>query len=355
MKICPKLRPGQLEELVARREQTDSLPEFKKIQAVLLLDAGDMPERITEITGIKRSRIFGLRRAYLNLGLKAVASRPRRVYQLLTRKQLKEVETWLTAGKPFDFDYNSPFWSTSILADLIWIKFQVKYKSKTSYYLLFKRVKFTFHKPGRVFERRDEAEVAKWRIEATKKVKKAWDDPDTVILAADEMILSTQTTFQKIWLPANRYPQIQISNTRKNKSIYGFLNIKTGREHAFVANWQNMHITTRMLQNIRRIYPKKDNRGNKVKGKKILLLWDNPGWHKGSQVTDYISRGGEIQVLYFPKYAPEENPQEHVWKEGRAKVTHNQFISNIDQTAKDFVAYLNTTKFKYSLLGFSPI
>lgn len=277
MKACPKLSPGQLEELVARREQTDSLPEFKKIQAVLLLDAGDMPERITEITGIKRSRIFGLRRAYLNLGLKAVASRPRRVYQLLTRKQLKEVETWLTTKKPSDFDYNSPFWSTSI------------------------------------------------------------------------------TTFQKIWLPANQYPQIQISNTRKNKSIYGFLNIKTGREHAFVANWQNMHITTRMLQNIRRIYPKKDNRGNKIKGKKILLLWDNPGWHKGSQVTDYINRDMKIQVLYFPKYAPEENPQEHVWKEGRAKVTHNQFISNIDQTAKDFAAYLNSTKFKYSLLGFSPI
>ena len=345
MKSAPKLSPDQVGELTDRRDTTDSLPEFKKIQSILLLNEGDKPEFITKITGLKRSRIFGLRKAYLTLGLKAVASRPRRVFQLLTRKQVKEVESWLVTKTPSDFDYNSPFWTTLILADLVWSKFKVKYQSKTSYYLLFKRVKFTFHKPGRVFERRDEAEVAKWKVEAESAIHKVWNDPSTVILAADEMILSTQTTFQKIWLPANQFPKIQISNTRKNKSLYGFLNIKTGVEHAFVTDWQNMHVTAKVLGRIRKIYP----------GREILLLWDNPGWHRGSKVTEFIQKDGYIQVVYFPRYSPEENPQEHVWKEGRSKVTHNQFISNIDQTAKDFATYLNGTKFRYTLLGFSPI
>lgn len=345
MKLCPKLSPDQVVELTDRRDVTDSLSEFKKIQAILLLDEKDKPQLITKITGLKRSRVFGLRKAYLTVGLKAVVSRPRRVYQLLTRKQTSEVESWLTHQKPSNFDYNSPFWTTSILADLVWSKFKVKYQSKTSYSLLFKRVKFTFHKPGRVFERRDDAEVAKWKIEAKDAIQTAWRNPNVVILAADEMILSTQTTFQKIWLPANHFPKIQVSNTRKNKSIYGFLNIKTGVEHAFVTDWQNMHITAKVLKLIRRVYPDRE----------ILLLWDNPGWHRGSKVTEYIQKDKHIQVLYFPKYAPEENPQEHVWKEGRSKVTHNQFIANIDQTARNFAAYLNDTKFKYSLLGFSPI
>lgn len=344
MKPAPKLSPDQVRELTGRRDATDSLSEFKKIQSVLLLNEGDKPEFITKITGLKRSRIFGLRKAYLTLGLKAVTSRPRRVFQLLTRKQIKEVESWLVTKTPSDFDYNSPFWTTSILADLVWSKFKVKYQSKTSYYLLFKRVKFTFHKPGRVFERRDEAEVAKWKVEAKRAIGKVWNS-DTVILAADEMILSTQTTFQKIWLPVNQFPKVQVANTRKNKSLYGFLNIKTGTEHAFVTDWQNMHVTAKVLRRIRKIYP----------GREILLLWDNPGWHRGSKVTEYIKKDKHIQVLYFPKYSPEENPQEHVWKEGRSRVTHNQFISDIDQTAKDFAAYLNHTEFKYSLLGFSPI
>jgi len=345
VRLCPKLSSEQIRELTARREETDSLSEFKKIQAILLLDGGDKPEVVTKITGLKRSRIFGLRKAYLTLGLKAVASRPRRVFQLLTRKQIAEVESWLTHKKPPDFDYESPFWTTSILADLVWSKFKVKYQSKASYYLLFKRVKFTFHKPGRVFERRDEQEVAKWKAKAKKAIRKVWNDSHTIILAADEMILSTQTTFQKIWLPANQFPKIQVSNTRKNKSIYGFLNIKTGVEHAFATDWQNMQITVKVLAKLRKVYPRQE----------ILLLWDNPGWHRGSKVIEFIRRDKHITVLFFPRYSPEENPQEHVWKEGRSQVTHNKLITNIDQTAKDFVAYLNHTKFKYSLLGFGPI
>ncbi len=339
------MTPSQTRGLESALAQTANVFAAKRIQAVLMADALEPVIKITRLTNFSRSRIFGLRQDYLAHGLKAVLSKPKKVKQLLNRRQLKEIETVLLKSKPLDFNYNSPFWSTSILADLVWDKFSVKYKSRTSYYLLFKRVKFTFHKPGRVFEKRNETEVRKWRAKAKKVVKAAWNNSRIVILAGDEMILSTQTTFQKIWLPANQFPKIQVSNTRKTKSLYGFLNIKTGTEHAFVANWQNMHITARVLKQVRQIYP----------GKQILLLWDSPGWHKGSKVTEFIQKDGHIQVVYFPRYSPEENPQEHVWKEGRSQVTHNQFISDIDQTAKDFAAYLNHTKFKYSLLGFSPI
>lgn len=355
MKICPRLNSLQLSELEKRKKETKEVSEFKKIQAILLLNRKEDTERIISFTGLKRSRIFGLRRKYLQFGLKAVEPRKRRVFQLLTRKQIKEIKEILINKTPYDFEYNSPFWSTSILADLIWRNYQIKYKSKTSYYVIFKRVKFTFHKPGRVFEKKDEQEVLSWRIKAKEEISKVWNDSDWVILASDEMLLSTQTTFQKIWLPQGEYPKVAISNTRKNKSIYGFLNVKTGKEHAFLADWQNMHITRRILTKIRQIYPKNDNKVNKLKGKNLLLLWDNPGWHRGSEVTEYIKKDGKIEVLYFPKYSPEENPQEHVWKEGRHQVTHNQFIGNLDITAKNFVSYLNSHYFSYKLLDFSPL
>lgn len=166
------------------------------------------------------------------------------------------------------------------------------------------------------------------------------------------MILSTQTTFQRIWLPEGKYPKVEISNTRKNISIYGFLNIKTGKEHAFTTPKQTMYETTKILQKIRQIYPRKSNKENKLKGNKLVILWDNPGWHRGSKVTDYIKKDGKIKLLYFPKYSPEENPQGHVWKEGRSKVTNNKFIPNLEKTAKDFINHLNTHYFTYKLLDF---
>ena len=172
-------------------------------------------------------------------------------------------------------------------------------------------------------------------------VEKALSDPDTTVLCEDEMVLSTQTTFQKIWLPKGEYPKIEASNKKENRSIYGFLNIKTGTEHAFKTEWQNMHITAKILKNVRKIYPTQ----------KILLFWDGPGWHRGSMVQEFIKVDGKIEIIHFPKYSPEENPQEHVWKKGRSAVTHNFTINDIDETTNEFVKYLNINRFNYSLLG----
>lgn len=65
--------------------------------------------------------------------------------------------------------------------------------------------------------------------------------------------------------------------------------------------------------------------------------------------------GGECEVHPLPTYAPEENPQEHVWKSGRSECTHNTFIEDIDAATDELVEYFNKTKFPYKLLGFSPI
>lgn len=354
-KLCPKLTTKQKEGLLRAIKQAGRGSDLKRIQAVFLLDVGETVERITLLTGLKQSRIFGLRQRYLKKGLKAL------LYQgksrsWLTNRQIAELKRTLASPKSLEnLGFADSFWTTGRLADYVRLAYGVTYKSRTSYYLIFKRVKFTYHKPGKVYVKRDEEEVKKWREGSYPIIKEAWADKDTVILSADEMILSSQTTLQKIWLPQGQYPKIQVQNGRKSLSLYGFLNLKTGTEHAFVTEKQTMKVTRRILSSVRRIYPLKDNQGNKITGKKLLILWDNPGWHRGSAVTDYIRKDGRIEIIYFPKYSPDLNPQEHVWKEGRSKVTHNTFIGNLEKTAKDFVSYLNQTKFNYSLMGFTSI
>jgi transposase len=194
-----------------------------------------------------------------------------------------------------------------------------------------------------VYEKRDEEKVKAWRVEQQQKLAQVMAEPDAVILCEDEMVLSTQTTFQKVWLKQGEYPKIDVSNTKKNQSIYGFLNLKTGQEHAFVKDHQTMAITVDCLKQLRVLYP----------SQKLVLYWDGAGWHRGSAVQQFIAADKKIEVVYFPPYSPEENPQEHVWKTSRAHVTHNQFISNIEKTAEAFSGYLNANKFQYRLLDFS--
>lgn len=338
-----KLTQKQINELKSTLRNNDSTgAEVRRAQAILMVDQETDSATITAVTDYSRTRAFTLRRRYFAIGISALQDKRKgRPKELLTKKQRAEIIKTVKTEKPTNHDYNSDYWTTSILGDFIHRHCHIQYKSKTSYYLLFKQAKFTFHKPGRVYERRDEAEVEEWRKAAKTKVKQVLKaEPETVILAEDEMSLSTQTTFQKIWLPQGEYPKIEVASSKEARSIYGFLNLKNGKEHAFKTNWQNMYITAEILGKLRLVYPTQ----------KILLIWDQAPSRQGHTAQEFIESDGQIKTIYFPRAAPEENPQEHVWKKGRGHVSHNQYIQKIDTTTDEFVDYLNRTEFKYSFL-----
>jgi len=356
MPSCRKLIGSQVDELYAFVSSCDSTStELKRAQAILLLDGELDIKQITLLTGYHQRQAYELKRRYVNRGIEGLRSPRNKKKRLLTRKQLGEITMAIKRSKPNQVDYlpREEFWTTNLLTDYISKIYNVQYLSRTSYYLIFKEANLTYHKPGKTYHKRNEQQVKIWRKEIRKEIKQAWKDPNTLILAEDEMILSTQTTTQKVWLPANHYPQVEVSNNRENRSVYGFLNLKTGKQNAYVTKRQNMYTTVQVLQRLRRTYPRNNNKGNKKKGISLLILWDNPGWHRGSKVQEYIKKDGKIKTIYFPPYAPDENPQELVWKRARSKITHNQYIENIDRTANDFINYLNNTMFHYPLLGFS--
>lgn len=346
MKRCPKLTNNQIQQLHhVIQDKRYSSRETRRAQAIIMLDAGTHYGTIAMLTGYEREYVFKLRKRFLQHGIITIEDKQKKnPKELLTKRQREELIHTVRAKTPNECSryYNSDYWTASTLAEYIKRVYNVLYKSKTSLYIIFRQAKFSYHKPGTVSERRDEQEVQKWREQAQKRIQHAWSDRDTIILAEDEMNLSTQTTVQKIWLREGEYPKIEVARKRESRSIYGFLNIKTGREHGFKAAWQNMYITARILKKVRRLYPKK----------KILLLWDKAGWHKGRIAQNVIEKDQNIETLYFPTAAPEQNPQEHVWKNGRSHVTHNAFITNIDKTTNEFVKYLNTTTFPYALVGF---
>ena len=156
------------------------------------------------------------------------------------------------------------------------------------------------------------------------------------------MILTSATTMQKVWLPRGEYPPvIETNRSRVRKSVYGFLDLKTGQERAFVTDYQNMYITVEVLTRLRTRYP----------GKKLLLVWDNCGWHKGSKVMEWMRRDQRTDVIWFPAYALELNPQEHIWKAGRKAVTHNQHITDLSGMVTKFVDHITSRRFRYELCG----
>lgn len=321
--------------------------EIRRAQAILLLNEEAPVASVCRITRFSKTRIFAIRSAYLKHGIAALTDkRHGRPKELLTKKQREKIIETVQTKTPKDVGITSDFWTTGILGKWIEQEYDVTYKSKTSLYLVFRKASFSYHKPERRYHKRNEKEIRAWRKRAKPLLKRHFEDRRAIILAADEMILTTKTTTQKVWLPQGGATHVEVSNSSiERRQIYGLLNLKTGAEHAFKTLKQNMHVTADILKQVRAIYPKQ----------KIVLLWDNAGWHRGSIVMEFIRQDGNIEIIHFPKYAPEENPQEHVWKRGRSEVTHNRFIEDIDEATDDFIAFLNRTKFPYRILGFSPV
>ena len=348
MKKRQKLTIEQKDELSAYiRDTARSAKEARRAQATLLIDRETDPIIILSVTGHCRRQSFAWRNAYLTGGLEALREKKRgKPKQLLTKKQRETILETVKNKTPRDCGFANEHWSTSILGEWIKKQFKAEYKSKTSLYLVFKQAKFTYHRPGVAYDLRNEEAISEWKTKNKPSIKRFWKEKDTVVLCADEMILTTATTIQKVWLPQGAFPTITCkTGGRKRKNVYGFLNLKTGDEHAFKTNFQNMHVTKDILKKVRKIYPTQ----------KIILYWDNAGWHRGSAVQEWIRQDGNLKVVHFPTYAPELNPQEHVWKSGRGAVTHNRYIEDIDKATDDLIRYFGKMTFSYSLLGMSAV
>jgi transposase len=94
---------------------------IRKIQAIILLEEKASIATIEGLSGYKREVAVKFRRKYVKGGLEALRSKRKKkaAKSLLTHNQREEIVTILNEQKPSEFGYSQPFWTTTILANLI--------------------------------------------------------------------------------------------------------------------------------------------------------------------------------------------------------------------------------------------
>jgi transposase len=118
--------------------------EFRRAQAILLLDQEVMPAAVSAITRYNRRHIFRLRRRYMAEGKEAIKDkRTPKPKALLTEAQRAEVIETIKTKRPAElgtYYQHYSYWTTGILGEYIKRTYKVEYKSKTSECLLFKAI-----------------------------------------------------------------------------------------------------------------------------------------------------------------------------------------------------------------------
>lgn len=163
-----------------------------------------------------------------------------------------------------------------------------------------------------------------------------------MVLVEDECRVKRESGLKSIWYPQGQYPDIKVDQNKEAMGFYGALNVETGKEHVMPAPRQVSQYTVQFLRRLEKIY----------RGQKVLIIWDGAPWHRG-KVRSYLKeedKRWQLELMCFPAYSPDLNPQEGVWKQARQETTHNSELSFEDKTY-NFYKYLISHRFKTNFLN----
>jgi len=64
----------------------------------------------------------------------------------------------------------------------------------------------------------------------------------------------------------------------------------------------------------------------------LIDIWvDNARWHKGNKVNDFLCLHKELRINYIPKYHPELNKQEVLWRFMRYEETTDTYYESFEE------------------------
>ena len=256
----------------------------------------------------------------------------------LTSEQKRELAKVLSQ-KPSVYGIPTSFWDISSLRTYIKAEFGVEYESPESYRLIFLLHNYSFHLPDTFDIHRNEKAIKKRMKEIKIEIKPLMKDPDWIVLTSDESRIVWESIIRRLWLPKGEKSIMKVERKRRSQSFIGFLNLKTGEELLFLLSWQKQDTIIPVLEELVKKYPEK----------RICVIWDNARFHKGKKIKAKLSTTlKNIHLINLPPYAPDHNPQEHVWKYGKDKLANNQRDS-LEETVAAFTSIVTGRNYPYHI------
>jgi len=254
----------------------------------------------------------------------------------LTRKQKARLGKVL-CQPPSEYQIPKEFWDISALKTYIKAEFGVEYESDESCRLIFLLHNYSFHLPDAFDRHRDEKKIKKRISEIKTEIRPYMKDQDWIVTVSDECRIVWETEIRRLWLPRGQKSIIRVERKREAQSFIGFLNLQTGEELLFPLSWQKQDTIIPVLEELTLKYP----------NKRICIIWDNARFHKGKKIRKKLSTTlKRIHLINLPPYAPDHNPQEHVWKYGKEKLANTQRES-LEETVRAFESIVTRRTYRY--------
>lgn len=314
--------------------------ECKRAIAVKMFISNFKTEDICHLLNVSDSFVSKWKMIYENEGASGLKVNYKGGKGFLTEDQHDEVIFHIK---------NQPYYSVEELRDYIERYYGVVYVSKQSYYDLLKEGGLSWHQTQAVNPKCDSAQVELRRKEIKKKLNGLESEimrGEVIVFAEDEAHALWGDTLGLVWCRKNERTEVPIKNAKERQTYYGVMNLYNQEFKMSAYEKGNGENTVDFLKYLLA----------EKKGSRLVILWDNASYHCSKEVQSYLSevnhgleeKEWKITCLPFAPNAPQQNPVEDVWLQGKNFLRRHFFENKTFQQVKyNFFTFLNKKIFNF--------
>lgn len=278
--------------------------EHYRFRAVELYKEGKQINDIAHFFGVHRCSVSHWITDYKRHGKKILKSKKASgpSYKL-SEKEMKQLLKSFS-DNAMDHGFETPLWTCKRIQKIVKEKTGKKLHT-TNIMRWLRRIKISYQKPQRRASQRDEKIVKKWLKEEWPKIKahvKRWQ---AMLYFQDEAGVSLTPVMGKTWAPKGKTPIVKVTGKRGGFCVTSAISpagkmvfrIEKGKVNA------DKHIE--FLEQILKQHP----------NRRIVVIEDRAPVHRAKRVKAFVEKNKKRLAVYLlPPYAPELNPDEHVWE-----------------------------------------
>ncbi|MBF8418462.1 IS630 family transposase, partial [Heyndrickxia coagulans] len=278
---------------------------------------------IAKIIGRNRQTVMAYFHSYeeggiSGLQMKKTTGKPEK----LSKEQQEQLADTIVNKTPAEVGFKAKYtWTLQLIADWIQQEFQQSFTPKGVSEMLH-RLGFSYTKATYTLAKADPDEQKEFKEVTFPALKKELENGlIDHLLFEDEAFIRAYQAPQYNWFPKGQQRKIMTHGQHKGAKLFAAINYETGEVTHYEEEKSNSSAFKRFLELLLSEYPQG----------KIVMVLDNSKVHKSQVIKDFLKENPRLRFVYLPKYSPELNPVEGLWKWLKQDVVNNVFFSKFYQ------------------------
>lgn len=247
------------------------------------------------------------------------------------RKVTPAVETRLTTllqhdPQRIDHHFLATCWTTAMLVLLCATQLHITVCRSTIRSAL-ERLNLRWRRPRLAMPRTPDPQKAakQWAIAAAV----VGAPPDTAIVYADESRIQTLPLVRAMWQQQGQQVRIPTPGTNRTLTIFGGLNVRTGRWDYILRNRMQADDFLLFLTYLLGCY----------RDQSIIVVVDNYSSHTAHKVLTWVADEPRLTLLFLPTHCAHLNPVERIWLQLKNTIAPNRLYGSLEVLRQTVFAF----------------